>query len=92
MRQRWIGLRVLVTVCCIIGWWGVLYPELIMTADTYSAVEADGAVQDADDVVEWENDEDFYRQLLTMDRSRLRFGSRLYMLVSEYLQKARITE
>lgn len=82
-----IGLRIGLAACCMIGWWGVLYPELIMTADTYRVVDADAAVQDAGEVLEYESDEEFYRQLLRMDQDQLRFSSRLYTWAVEYLQK-----
>lgn len=90
-----ISFRFFITICAAYGWWGVLYPELTMTPDTYRVVyeeEADDVdyyVQVPTEVVEWEFDNDIYETVLSADRSRLRFRSRLLMKVAACIEQER---
>ena len=76
--KRGIGLCM---VCCAAaGWWGVLYPQLTLTQDTYRIVEdvngcvtvSEGATTDSQAV---------YRALLNAERGQIRFRSGLWEYV-----------
>ena len=81
--------RILITMCAAWGWWGVLYPELTMTPDTYRVVSENGAVQNEDEVVELDFDSDIYRTLLQTDRSQIHFRSRLLMNITAFTERGR---
>lgn len=81
MKKSEIGIRVLGGICAVFCWWGLLYPELTMTPDTYkvyweeTALAADREAQDFE--------KDIYRIFLETDREKIRFKSRLL----EYLRR-----
>ena len=66
-----------------LGWWGVLYPELTLTPDTYAIVgeeKAGGeAVQKAEEVVKWDFSSDIYKKLLEAEAGQIQFKSRLLL-------------
>ena len=81
-KRLGIAVRVFVAAFAVWGWWGVLYPELTMTSDTYRIVYEDEAAEEAADC-------DIYRTVLRTDRSRLRFRSRLIMNLSALCKQER---
>lgn len=81
-KRLWIAVRVFAAVFAFWGWWGVLYPELTMTPDTYRIVYEDGASGEV-------ADRDIYRTVLRTDRSRLRFCSRLFMNLTAVYEQER---
>ena len=96
MKQNklWISFRIFVTTCAALGWWGILYPELTMTPDTYKIVYEDTIsqeyyVQEPGEVVEWNLDSDIYETLLGTERSRIRFRSRLLMNMTAWYEQER---
>lgn len=74
-------------ICAALGWWGVLYPELTMTPDTYRVICQDGTVQNVQEVVEWNFDSDIYLEILNAEPGRIHFRSRLLQTVEEYLMQ-----
>lgn len=87
MKKKLTGIRIAFAVCAALGWWGVLYPELTMTPDTYRVVCEDGTVQADENMVEWDFDNDIYREILNADRSRIRFKSKLFQSAARYLEQ-----
>lgn len=87
MKKKLIGIRISFAVCAALGWWGVLYPELTMTPDTYRVVSEEGAVQPDENMVEWDFDNDIYHEILNADRSRIRFRSKLFQTAAQYLEQ-----
>ncbi len=77
--KSFLILRIMLALCASYGWWGVLYPEFTMTADTYRVVYEAGTVQEDGEVVEYDFDDSIYETVLKSDRSRLRFRSKLLM-------------
>lgn len=79
-KRKKAGVRIIMgifSMCSALGCWGVLYPELTMTPDTYRVVCEDGTVQKEPKVVEWDFDSNIYMDILNADRSRIRFRSKL---------------
>ena len=69
-------------LCAVWGWWGILYPQLTMTPETYRIVSQDGVVQEERIV-----DDTIYEEILNADRDRIRFKSKLITELSEYLKR-----
>lgn len=81
MKKNEIGIRLLCGVCAVFCWWGLLYPELTMTPDTYRVYgEQEAFVTDDED---WDSEKDVYRMFMETDRKQIRFKSRLL----EYLRR-----
>lgn len=76
-------------LCGAMGWWGVLYPQLTMTPDTYRVVSEDGTVQNSSDVIEWDFDDTIYMEILNAGSSRIRFRSKLLENAAGYLERFR---
>lgn len=89
MKRKWNGIRVAMSVSAAICWWGILYPELTMTSDTYAVVSEHGTVQEAEDMIEWNSREDIYQTLLETDGSRIRFRSKLLMQIESWMKQAK---
>ncbi len=77
---------VLLTLCACLGWWGVLYPQLSLTPDTYRIVEQDGTVQEGEDVIKWDFEGSIYAKILNADPGHVRFRSALLERLSECLE------
>lgn len=76
MKRR-IAIRIMIGVCAAYAWWGILYPELTLTPDTYVVVDEDGTVHEAQNMVEWDFNGDIYRVLLEADSDQICFKSKL---------------
>lgn len=87
MNQKWLGVRVFISMCLAIGWWDMWYPELSEAAGIYNIVCEDGTVQKPREVVECELNEYTYLDLLSMDSNRIRFRSRFLEWIEEYFDK-----
>lgn len=83
MKKKLSKVRVLGGICVAFCWWGLLYPELTMTADTYKVFWEEEAVIPEKEMPDWDLEEDVYRMILGTDKGRIRFKSRLL----EYLSK-----
>lgn len=78
------GVRIVLGLCAAMGWWGVLYPELSLTPDTYQIISQTDSVQSGPEVIEWNFDSDIYMEILNADRSQLRFRSKLFQTAEEF--------
>lgn len=67
------------------GWWGVLYPQLTLTKETYRIV-SEGENATTVESREWSFDDTIYEEILNADSSRIRFRSRLLMELSQYFK------
>lgn len=81
MKKIWAGMKTALCICGVLGWWGVLYPELVLTADTYRICNENG--QEEQDLPA---DEDVYWNLLKADRSEIRFRSRLLVEWNKFME------
>lgn len=84
-----IPIHMILSICAVFGWWGLLYPELTMLPSTYNIVCEDDAVQEKENVVEWDFDNDIYWRILDADRSQIRFKSRLFTNISAWQEQGR---
>lgn len=82
MKRKQIGIRIVFSICAALGWWGLLYPELTMTPDTYEVVSED-ALEVQEDLLEWDSEEDIYWRILETESGRIRFKSKLLTQVIE---------
>lgn len=76
MRKRRAGFQIIISICAMLGWWGFLYPELVLTPETVSVrEEKDGSLSAPSE--DWELDGSLYLDLLNAGRDRITFRSRL---------------
>lgn len=73
--------------CAAFGWWGVLYPELTMTQDTYRILSEDGSVEETANLREKEDM--IYIEILNAGSGKVRFRSRLITELSEWISAIR---
>lgn len=87
MKQKRMGIRVLISICLAIGWWDFWYPELAEAAGVYEVVYEESAIQMPEEMVEYGLDEKTYYQWMQAERGNMRFRFRLLDLLEEYLGK-----
>ena len=87
MKNNWIGIRVLVSICLAIGWGDFWYPELTEAAGVYEVVYEESAIQTSEEMIKYELDEYTYYDWMKMDCKDVRIRFRLWELIEEYLDK-----
>lgn len=75
--KKWMNLRIACGMAAAFGWWGLLYPELTMSPDTYRVIEEETSVQAEGNVVEWEFGNDIYWNILHAERDSICLRSKL---------------
>lgn len=81
------GIRIIVCVCAVLGWWGVLYPELVLTADTYRICgDSESGGQHIQEEQSLSADQDIYWNLLKADRNEIRFRSKLLIEWNKFME------
>ena len=96
-RNEWrVSLQIMLTLCALWGWWGMLYPEFTLTEDTYRVVyEEDAAVPSKSGESVWtENEEaaeesprELYRRLLHAPKGQVRFRSKLLIQLQKWMEQ-----
>lgn len=87
MSQKFLGIRAMLSMCLVIGWWDFWYPEITREADVYRVVYEEGTVQKSEEVVKYEFSEYSFYDFLKMDSDQIQFRSRLLEWIEEYLDK-----
>lgn len=77
MKKKIITFRAVLGTCAALGWWGLLYPELVLTPDTVKVYEETESSKEIPLSLEWSFDSTLYRELLSADRDKITFRSRL---------------
>ena len=77
MKRKWMGLRIIISLCAMFGWWGFLYPELVLTPDTVTVSQADetGNLLILSD--QWNGNGNLYLDILNAGRDKVSFRSKL---------------
>lgn len=86
MKKKWFSVRILAALCTALGWWGLFYPELVLTPDTVkiSTEEEDGTFSPLP--MEWTFDSSLYFDLLNADPDKITFRSRLLTELDLFLE------
>lgn len=79
MKKNRSSLKTLFMMCAAICWWGMLYPELALTPDTYRMICEE----------EEEPEEDAFWQLVEQGEHPVRFRSRFLEQIEKWLEKVR---
>ena len=86
MKKYLTGIRIVTCICCAIVWWGLVFPEIAMTADTYNIVNDDGTVLSEEELLDIE-DSEILLEILNANKGQIRYRSELLHTASEYFQK-----
>ncbi len=84
MKKKWIGLRILFSLCAAIGWWGLLYPELTLTPDTVAVHTEDCETLSSAAPPELPQGSSLYLELLGAGRDKITFRSKLLTDLSNF--------
>lgn len=77
MKRKWIGLRIMLSLCAMLGWWGLLYPELVLTPDTVTVSQEDEEGNLVPLPGQWDWDGSLYMDILNAGKDKITFRSRL---------------
>lgn len=86
MKNKWFGIRIVISLCAALGWWGLFYPELALTPDTVVLRLNDDGEVIRELSPEWNFDSTLYRDLLNAGPERISFRSKLYTDFSALLE------
>lgn len=86
MKKKWIGFRIIISMCAVLGWWGLLYPELSLTPDTVSVSVEDNRGNLRELPAKQAFDSGLYRDLLHAGKDKITFRSRLLTNLSLFLE------
>ena len=86
MKNKWFGIRIMISLCAALGWWGLFYPELALTPDTVVLRLNDSGEVVREQSPEWNFDSTLYRDLLNAGPERITFRSKLYTDFSALLE------
>ncbi len=87
VSKFWNSMKTGLLICMAAGWWGFLYPQLTLNADTYRVVTEDGREVSCEEADSKADGTVMYIEMLNADRSRLRFRCRLVEEIMEYLER-----
>jgi hypothetical protein len=73
MKKKYATFQIVLGICAALGWWGIFYPELTLTPDTYEIVGGDG--------IESPYGADLYYDILGAGKNRIYFKSKLITTV-----------
>ena len=87
MKKDWciVMVRVALTGCMAMGWWGMWYPEFAMPADTYRIVQEDGTEYAVDS--EQYSEEAVWKAVMEAGPERIRVRSKLLERITDYVNK-----
>ncbi len=85
--KDWMKIKVALCTCLYVSWWGLLYPELLVTPDTCRVVCEEDAEEEVLAEAQQLSPEELYQTLLEADRQQIRYRSRLLELLRELLEK-----
>ena len=82
MKKKMITVRACLGTCAALGWWGLLYPELVLTPDTVRVYEQNEEQEFIPVPLEWSFECNLYKELLSADFEQITFRSRLFEDIS----------
>lgn len=84
MKKKQTGIRIVICLCAALGWWGFLYPELVLTPDTVTVniEDEEGNLRPlSEDLAE---DGSLYFDLLHAGGDKITFRSRLLINLNKF--------
>lgn len=91
MERRFI-VRFALCACLYAGWWGLVYPQLVITSDTCSVVCEDGTEEEQLRQAEQMTAEQMYRALQEAEPGQVHYRSRLLELLGKLWRQNEIDE
>ena len=87
--KKWLGIRIATGICAVLGWWGLLYPQLALTPDTVSIISAaeDGNFEEQS--LKWDFDGSLYLDLLNAGPDKITFRFKIIKDLNSLLEAFR---
>lgn len=82
MKKKGLKVRIIIGLCAALGWWGLLYPELVLTPDTVKVVAEDEEGELRALPAEWSFGSGLYLDLLKAGRDKITPRSKLFTDIS----------
>lgn len=82
MKKKLITFRAVLSICAALGWWGLLYPELVLSPDTVTIYEETDSHTKTPIPVEWSFDSKLYKDLISAGRDKITYRSKLFTELS----------
>lgn len=87
--KKWLGIRITTGICAVLGWWGLLYPQLALTPDTVSIISGteDGSFEEQS--LKWDFDGSLYLDILNAGSDKITFRSKFFKDLNSLLEAFR---
>ena len=88
MKKR-LGIRIATGICAVLGWWGLLYPQLALTPDTVAVIPSaeDGRLEEQS--LKWDFDGSLYLDLLNAGSDRIKFRLKIFKDLNSLMEAFR---
>ena len=87
--KKWLVIRITTGICAVLGWWGLLYPQLALTPDTVAVIPAaeDGIPEEQS--LTWDFDGSLYLDLLNAGPDKITFRFKIFKDLNSLLEAFR---
>ena len=88
MKKR-LGIRITTGICAVLGWWGLLYPQLALTPDTVAIISEteDGSFEEQS--LKWDFEGSLYFNLLNAGPDKITFRFKILKDLNSFLEAFR---
>lgn len=87
--KKWLGLRITTGICAVLGWWGLLYPQLALTPDTVTVIPSTDDGKFEEQSPQWDFDGSLYLDLLNAGPDKITFRLKIITDISSLLEAYR---
>ena len=87
--KKWLGIRITTGICAVLGWWGLLYPQLALTPDTVTVIPSSEDGNFEEQSLKWDFDGSLYLDLLNAGPDKITFRLKILTDLSSLLEAYR---
>ena len=87
--KKWFGIRIATGICAVLGWWGLLYPQLALTPDTVAVVPSAENGNFDEQSLKWDFDGSLYLDLLSAGPDKIIFRFKIFKDLNSLLEAFR---
>lgn len=87
--KKWLVIRLATGICAVLGWWGLLYPQLALTPDTVAVIPSKEDRNFEEQSPEWDFDGSLYLDLLNAGPDNIMFRFKIFKDLNSLLEAFR---
>ena len=87
--KKWLVIRITTGICAVLGWWGLLYPQLSLTPDTVAVIPSAEGGTFEEQSPKWDFDGSLYLDLLNAGPDQITFRFKIFKDLNSFLEAFR---